>query len=538
MDIKQLITVGDRLFTDRLSYMSFQQELAENFYPERADFTVQKTLGEQYAADLNTSYPILVRRELGDQIGQMLRPTAKEWFSIKPPHDEKLDNAGKRWQENRSSRMRAAMYSRPAKFTRATKSTDHDFATFGGGIMSCRLNKYHTNLLYRNFHLRDVAWMEDEEDETCMVVRKWLPTCRDLANMFPQTYAKKLDQKIKKDPFSKVKCFHIVVKSEMYDINAGRMPWVSLAYDVENKKLMEEVPLWVNEYIIPCWQRVSGSQYPFSPASITAIPEARMIQSMAWTLLEAGEKATNPPMIATQDVVRSDVAMYAGGITWVDKSFDGKLNEALRPITQDLRGLPFGLDMIEDSRALLSQAFFLNKLAMPDRAPEMTAYEVGQRIQEYIRGALPLFEPMEDNYNGSICQVTFDTLLHAGVLGSPDEIPPSIINEGVDFEYRSPLHDAIEEQLGQKFFESQALIAEAMQIDRAGAFILDTREAMRESLTSIGVPARWLHSRDDVDQLVNQADQAEQETAQLENMAKGAEIANSLGQAGQNLELV
>jgi hypothetical protein len=40
----------------------------------------------------------------------------------------------------------------------------------------------------------------------------------------------------------------------------------------------------------------------------------------------------------------------------------------------------------------------------------MTAYEVGQRIQEYIRGALPLFEPMEMEYNGALCERTFEIL--------------------------------------------------------------------------------------------------------------------------------
>jgi hypothetical protein len=33
----------------------------------------------------------------------------------------------------------------------------------------------------------------------------------------------------------------------------------------------------------------------------------------------------------------------------------------------------------------------------------MTAYEVGQRVQEYIRNALPIFEPMEMEYNAALC---------------------------------------------------------------------------------------------------------------------------------------
>jgi len=51
--------------------------------------------------------------------------------------------------------------------------------------------------------------------------------------------------------------------------------------------------------------------------------------------------------------------------------------------------------MAQASRQGMLQAFYLNKLNLPQRAPEMTAYEVDHRIQEYIRGALPIFEPMK-----------------------------------------------------------------------------------------------------------------------------------------------
>jgi hypothetical protein len=259
---------------------------------------------------------------------------------------------------------------------------------------------------------------------------------------------------------------------------------------------------------------------------------------MTYTILEAGEKATNPPLVATQDVVRSDAAIYAGGITWIDKDYDEKLGSAIRPLTQDLRGLPFGQDMIMDSRQLLAQAFFLNKLTLPQRAPEMTAYEVGQRIQEYIRGALPIFEPMETERNGAECQVTFDTLMRQGVFGSPRDIPQQLMYEGVDFEYESPLHDAIESQKGQMFLESKALIAEAMDLDQGAAYVLDSRTALRDALTGAGMPATWLNSEDDVDDMVNAEGQRQQDAYNMEQALAGSEVAKNTAAAGKQLEMV
>jgi hypothetical protein len=538
VNIKQLKETVDGLFTERLTYMQLLQEIAEHFYPERADFTIRREHGNEYAGNLNTSYPIMIRRDLGDQFGQMLRPTAKEWFKMIPKGSEKVGNEEQRWLEEMSKRMRRAMYAKPAMFNRATKESDHDFAAFGNAVLTCRPNRNVDNLLYRSWHIRDVVWKENEDGGMGLVGRKWKPTARDLKVLFGDRIDPRVERLLEKKPFEKVKTYHIVCEADLYDDQSMGRPYWSIYYDCVNKHIMQAVPVWINEYIIPRWQTVSGSQYAFSPATITALPEARMIQSMAFTLLEAGEKATNPPMIATQDVVRSDVSIYAGGITWVDQDYDEKLGAALRPVTQDLRGLPFGLDMIDDSRNMLAQCFFLNKLTLPERAPEMTAYEVGQRIQEYIRGALPIFEPMESDYNGAICETTFETLFRLGVFGPIDDMPPALQQSGVEFEYESPLHDAIEEQKGQQYLEAQALIAEAMNIDRGAAFMMDTRTALRDALTGVGIPAEWLHSREDVDEMIEDEAAAEEQQLQLEQMVQGSEAAKNIAAAGENLEMV
>jgi hypothetical protein len=59
----------------------------------------------------------------------------------------------------------------------------------------------------------------------------------------------------------------------------------------------DEPASWSLIYVIPRWQTVSGSQYAYSPATVAALPDARLIQAMTLTFFEAGEKATNPPMV-------------------------------------------------------------------------------------------------------------------------------------------------------------------------------------------------------------------------------------------------
>ena len=49
---REVAEIGDRLFSARLPVLTLWQEIALNFYPERADFTASRALGEEFAAHL------------------------------------------------------------------------------------------------------------------------------------------------------------------------------------------------------------------------------------------------------------------------------------------------------------------------------------------------------------------------------------------------------------------------------------------------------------------------------------------------------
>jgi len=533
MNDKQLFEMCDGLLNKRSSLMNLWQETAENFYPERADFTTHRNMGDTFADNLTTSYPILTRRDLGNAFTSLLRPMQKEWFYMSTADEDSLDSEAKRWMEWATKRQRRAMYDRASMFVRATKEGDHDFASFGQCVISVELNRMANGLLYRCWHLRDVAWAENEEGKVGTVVRRWKPTIRDLSRLFGKDklhpeMARQLDLK----PMEEVDVRHIVVESDLSDLGST-LPYTSIFYDVEHHHTIEKLEVHSSIYVIPRWQTVSGSQYAYSPATVAALPDARLLQAISYTLLEAGEKATNPPMVAVQEAIRSDVSIYAGGITWVDASYDERLGEVLRPITQDKSGLPAGLDMQRDLRAMLSEAFFINKLSMPQRGPEMTAYEVSQRIQQYIREALPLFEPMEDEYNGAICDATFDLMLRIGAFGSPHDLPRSLRGQDLQFKFESPLHEAVEREKGARFMEAQGLVVTAAQLDPAAAVILDAREALRDVLEGIGVPLTWTRDRDTVEAIARQQQEAAQQQQLLASVREGAAAAKDLGAASQ-----
>lgn len=530
---KQCLENGDNLFGKRATLLSLWQEIANNFYVERADFTVCRTLGDEFAGHLNSSYPLIVRRELGNSFSAMLRRQDQEWFQVSTDREDKIDQAGKVWLERATKIQRRAMYDRQSMFVRATKEGDHDFASFGQCVITKDINYAKTALLYRCWHLRDVAWCEAPDGQIGEVHHKLKPTVYWLAKEFGKDKLhRNISKLLDKTPYVEVNCRRIVMTGEDYD--GRKSPFVSLYIDTDNSHVIDERNVTSQVYIIPRWQTVSGSQYAYSPAVVAGLPDARLLQAMTLTLLEAGEMAVRPPLIATKEAIYGGIKYFSGGITQVDAAYDERLGEALRPVVTDTRALPFGMEIARDKMEMLSQAFFLNKLsALPPK--EMTAYEASEWIKEYIRNALPLFEPMEQEYNGALCEATFDDLMRLGAFGPARDIPSSLSNAEIRFTFESPLHDAIERQKGQKFSQAKAMVIDASALDPAATAMLDVRKALRDALGGIRIDADWLRSEDDVEAKAQQIQQQQEAQMVADRAQQAAEIGEQAGKADQAL---
>lgn len=513
-DVDYLIKQGEHLHSKKQSLNSLWQLIADHFYPQRAHFTLRRHVGEEFADHLMTSYPVLARRELGDSVSTMLR-RQEDWFRLRLAQRDKETNEVKRWLEWASGLQRRAMYDRQAQFKRATKEGDHDWAAFGQCVISVELNRRGQHLVYRDWHLKDCAWAEGDDGAVDTLYRNWKPTARELVQRFKVVH-ESVVRAASKAPFTEIECCHAVVPGEQEGT------FRSVFIDKANKTAMEDVEIRRFPYVVPRWSTVSESQYAYSPATIVALPDARLIQSITLTLLEAGERYTSPPMLAVQEAIRGDVRLDAGGVTWVDASYDERLGEVLRPVTQDRGGFPAGFNIREDIRESITEAFYLNKLKLPPAGDgQMTAYEVSQRVQEFIRSAIPLFDPMEDEYNGALCDSTFDLLMAENAFGEP---PEALEGESVDFEFESPLNDAEDREKGTSFDMMVEKIMMASQIEPRSVANVDVQEAFRDALSGIGVPSEWIRDEKDAEAAAAEIE-AKQQMMQAVEAAGGSPAA-------------
>ena len=533
---RELIEQGDRLFSKRAPLLTLWQSIAEQFYPLRADFTSAHSPGEEFASHLMIGRPLLVHRELSNAFSSMLRPRGKVWFRARTNNDQiNEDSVARDWLDNFSAMMTRAMYDRRAQFVRATKQGDADFAAFGQTIISLDPNREKNGLLYRNWHLRDCVWCENAENRIDVFHRDYKIEARDYVRLFPNTAAQSVKDCVSKEPYKEIKCRHIVLPSEDYDLennkNKERFPFVSLYVDVENAIVLEEVPRKRLGYVIPRWVTISGSQYAYSPATIIAIPDARMLQNISLTLLEAGQKAIDPPLKVTKDVVGA-VNTYAGGLTWVDEEYDERLGPAIEPLIGGRDpGLGWGDKREEKIEAMLQDMFYLSKLSLP--APEvdgdMTKWEAQQRVEEYIRGALPLFEPMEVEYNGGLCEETFQQCMDLNLFGPLGDMPRALASQEIRWQFESPLQQAFERAKAEAFMQVANLTQIAAGADPSIIHDVNIAKAYRDAVTGSGAPADWLNPLEHAEQAKAHAHKQAMAQQLAATVGAGADVAGKVG---------
>lgn len=544
---KDICDQGERLFSKRTGLVSRWQDIAEQFYVERADFTSSFTLGEDFAAHLMSGFPAMCRRDLANQVGAMLRPRGQPWFSpITPNEGVNKDQSAKRWLDFAGEVMRVAFYDTKSGFVRATREGDHDFATFGQCVIQVEFNQALDGLMFRDWHLRDVAWCENASLEIDRIHRKQKLAARDIARLFKGKgdIHPSVTEALEKEPFKEFNIQHCIVPADDYDLSKAKnnrgLPFVSIYVDMDNQTILEEVPTKRTGYVIPRWQTVSGSPYAHSPATVIAIPDARMLQRMTLTLLEAGEKIVDPPMIAVGEMVQGGVNTYAGGVTYVDAEYDERTGEILRPMTTDAKGLQWGVDRETRIQEMINRAFYLNQIHLPDVSGEMTAYETQKRVEEYIRNALPLFEPMEVEYNGGLCEMAFGMLLELGAFGNlRDDMPQILQGQDIRFSFESPLQAAQSRANSQAFLQSAQILATAAQLDPNVVHVFDADQATRDAIEGTGAPANWLIPKEQADATKQQAAQEQADKAEAESMmaevGMGADVAARAGDAMQSI---
>jgi hypothetical protein len=518
---------GDQLFVEKDSFNALFQAQAEIFYPERADFFGDRAYGDERYDGIFTSVPQRMRRDMANNLGAMLRPRGKEWFKcVVRPERLMEPKLHKQWLEKTTRTQRNIVYAPPANFTRAMAESDNDYACFGNAVIRHTYNQDRSGLLFSCAHLKDCAWSENHEGVVDELHERMNLTLKQAASLFgkdnlPKEWRDKCDD----HPEQKVKVQRCVAPLELYEYEKGEKPRknakylsIYMACEVDEKEagLGEGYFNWF-PYLVRRWMTVSGEPYGRSPCAGVALADARTLNVAQQALLKSVEWRVDPPKVAAHDAIVGEINLRAGAITYYSPEAMGDTGN--RKVIENLEsGDPrFGIDLTDRLAMTLGRAFFQDLMKLPEKT--MTAYEAGKWIEEYVRSAAPVFEPMEAE-NATLMDGVFERAMEKGAF---DEAPEGLQGAEVNFEFETPLSDAYRDLKAQQ--ASQLVTDMTLQVEIAPDSIdnVDWDEVTRGRMQNL--PTDWARDPELVKQMRDTRAEAQAEEQGKQEMAVAADMA-------------
>jgi hypothetical protein len=496
-DVKELLGRFAGLRSERTGWESHWQELAEYLLPRRADFSGGRQPGAKRTEKQYDGTPMLAARNLAAAIDGLLKPKNARWFSVKPEDgDLAEDETVKLWLRRAEDRMAEALYEPRARFVQYGSEVDLDLVVFGTGVLYVGESVGTGRLQFRSHHLRDsyVAVNEEGDVDTVFLVQRL--TARQAQQRFGadrlgERTREALDRDEPDREFEFLRVCLPRLERDHRRADAANLPYAAIDIDVESEHRIAESGHAEFPYVVPRWETSTDEIYGRGPGML-ALPDAKTLNQMGKTLLKAGHKAVDPPLLAPSDSFKSQVRTWPGGISYYDANALGSAGGRI-PIQPLHSGanMPLGREMQNDVREQVWSAFFRNVLNLPTQGPQMTATEILERKEEFIRVIGPVFGRLEADYTGPLVERAFNILYRAGRFGLP---PDALFGARLKFEYASPITKA------QRMIEVAALGKTGQDLAQVAAVApqimdnFDHDKIAREVAEANGLPQDWLLS--------------------------------------------
>ncbi|NKB59003.1 MAG: hypothetical protein GKS00_21970 [Alphaproteobacteria bacterium] len=529
----------ERLKSDRQNWDSHFESLARVFLPRRLGFTSVRPEGERRTEELYDGTPQQAARGLAGALDGLLKPKTEAWVRTRVV-DDALDNEEevKDWLAFVDDRMLKAIYNPRARFQQASGEVDHDLAVLGTGALFIGEAQNLDRLTFASQSLAGLYLMVDADGMVNALYRTRRFTARQAQEFFVdrlggtlgKTAGKAIEDKM---PDKKLDYVHAVLprrEREGTRKDNRNLPFASIWIDVDDKTILHESGFHEFPFAVPRWDTLSGELYGRSPAMI-ALPDANTLQAQGETILMAGEYATLPPIFAPSDSIVGPSKLRPGRYTFydLDAAVGQRLAQPIFPM-QTGASIPIGREMQNDTRDQVWAAFFRNVLNLPNAGPQMTATEIIQRKEEFVRTIGPVFGRLESDYLAPIVERVFGIMLRAGSFG---EMPEMLAGADMRFEFRSPIERVrkqIEAAAALKSVEEIGLVAQAT--GDPGVLDFVDRDKVAKLIDEAN-GANILRSDREVAEMRQQRAQAEQAAAQAADAEKaltvGADVIEKAG---------
>ena len=535
-EVDKLIARWRKLSGDKGRWHSHWDDLARVMLPRRMGFTSTVIEGERRTDDIFDGTPMQAARGLANAIGGMMRPSGTPEISMRAD-DDALNNIGevKDWLADSTSRLRDAFSNPKARYLQVAPEIDQDLVVFGTAIEFIGESKNRNNLLFQSLHLKDVTPFFSEDGEVEGLFHKRSKSVRQLADKYGEkALSDSTRQCLKDNPDKKIDCLHAVIPRMEYKAGAmlaRNLPIADLWIEIETKHLIYTSGFHEFPFIVPRWETSSGEDFGRSPGMI-ALPDSDTLQAMGETILIAGQRAADPPLFAPNDGSFDAINTFPSGISYYDVETAATMRGNPFFPLESGTNLPITRDMQLDERQQVFAAFYRNVLNLPVAGPQMTATEIIQRKEEFIREIGPMYGRYDTEKTAPETERAFMVMLRAGGFAP---IPPALQGRNVVFEYDSPVKRIRKQIEAAAARQWAAGMVELGQIKPDALDLINEDELGRFEAEALVIPHRIVNSRETVMAIREARLAAQQQQQEAANMAAAVEVAKTGAEAASKL---
>jgi Bacteriophage head to tail connecting protein len=381
-------------------------------------------------------------------------------------------------------------------------------------------------LIYRTLHLAECYIDTDAAGLVDTVHRAFEKTARECEQMFGLEALTPKMRECLATPgkeHTKFQLVHIVMPNTQWDedkMDWRRMPIASRYLAVDEKMYLRRsgfntMPISVSRHLTSPMEK-----YGRSPA-INKLATIRGLQAMRHTTLRAGHKAVDPALIFFDDDGITSISSKPGGMNPGLVSEDGRVLVSRMPGGEN--GLPYAQEMIADERVEVRSEFleeFYKILTDPNS--RMTTTEVLEVMGKQGILVRPYANRYRTEKQAPMCARDLDLALRAGQI---EDFPPEVQEAGAwpIMDYDNPLSAMAKAEEAGRTMRFVEVLTPWGNLDNGAVFdYIDTDELVPGLADAIGVPARYVRSKEQVAAMRGERADAEQAAAGIDALGTAA----------------
>lgn len=506
------------------------REIAERILPRSDVFRLKRVAGEKHTEKVFDATAGLALERFAAAMESMLTPRTQRWHKLRVP-DEGLneDYEIREYLDAVTGMLFDARYSPRANFASQANEAYMSLGAFGTGAMFID-DSLGRGIRYRSVHLSELFIAENHQGIVDTVFRKFEMTVRQMAQRFGTDALSEAQRKaLETNPDQAFDVIHAVMPRD--EMEYGRtdfrgMPWSSCYVNCEGREILDEGGYRAFPYAVGRYVTAPREVYGRSPA-MTVLPDIKMLNEMSKTVIRAAHKMVDPPLLLQDDGILQAFDLRPGALNYGGVDEQGR--QLVHPLQSGAR-IDIGDAMLEQRRQVINDAFLVTLFQILVDAPQMTATEAMLRAQE--KGALlaPTMGRQQSEFLGPLIEREIDILAAAGVL---PPMPQALrdIGGAVDVEYVSPLNRAQRADEGVAILRTLESVIPLAQADPRVMMVFDPEAIARELASINGVPAKVLRSKQQVEDMMAEQQQAAEAQALLQAAPVVSRSARDLAQA-------